>query len=210
VLGPSSGFGVSRSIWFTLQADLGTYVISTCAGTDEDTVLWVYTSFTNDCSGSAWTLVACNDGSCNYDFQSQVTLTVTSPQLYYIICTQFGTGLSPFNKVTLTSLGPSVTTTTTTVTTTSTTAAPTTTPAPTPGEACVNACGKVSTLVALSGFTCPCACATPYDLGLPCNRNSCGGTGTITNVCTGTCSASAPKLPTCSAGTSMHYCYSNS
>ncbi len=47
-----------------------------------------------------------------------MTLTVSSPQLYYIISTQFGTGTSSLNKVTLTSVGPSTTTTTTVATTT--------------------------------------------------------------------------------------------
>lgn len=61
-----------------------------------------------------------------------------------------------------------------------------------------NACGTTGSL----GFIqCDGSCsgstpAVPYTVDDTCNRNSCGGTGTITDACTGTCSASPPFIYT--------------
>jgi hypothetical protein len=71
--------------------------------------------------------------------------------------------------------------------------------------ACLPVCLFLFCLSPLSAclFVCLSACCLSDGL------SSCGGTGTITNVCLGTCSASAPKLPTCSAGSSFRACYSS-
>jgi hypothetical protein len=76
------------------------------------------------------------------------------------------------------------------------------------GGACTsaaNVCGATNSgtyvcNAAGTGSTCSATTpATPYTVEAACNRNVCGGTGTITNACTGACSASAPTVYTVGA-----------
>lgn len=96
---PSCVTTFSRGIWYSFTpAETAEYQIATCspptATTIDDSVLVIYTSSDGTCGGTKTELAnGCNDDTCSR--RSQVIVTLMAGTTYYIVASQWGTGLPP-------------------------------------------------------------------------------------------------------------------